>query len=368
MSARIQLPDRRRRFGATAALLAVVLATAAFSAVGSPVLAGESRHEAGAAATSGGFGIQLLDAPVSAKDDPRAARYIVDHLSPGSTIQRRVLVVNSSDQPLLIDLYPAAATIVAEHFSFEPDRTTNELTGWVTLATDRVELAAGTSREVLTTIAVPADASRGERYGVIWASVTSGSDAAESSTAESTAAAATGRVVMANRVGVRMYLDIGAGGAPITGFEIGEFTAGRSADGAPELSMAITNTGERALDMTGSVALTGGPGGSSAGPFPITGGTTLAPGDVGSVSVELPPDLPNGPWTATAKLASGTVTNTAAAQVTFPESGQVVVAAAGESQSWWMVGGLIVGLALVVLAVVVLLAARARGDRRVAQS
>lgn len=173
---------------------------------------------------------------------------------------------------------------------------------------------------------------------------------------------------MANRVGVRMYLDIGAGGAPITGFEIGEFTAGRSADGAPELSMAITNTGERALDMTGSVALTGGPGGSSAGPFPITGGTTLAPGDVGSVSVELPPDLPNGPWTATAKLASGTVTNTAAAQVTFPESGQVVVAAAGESQSWWMVGGLIVGLALVVLAVVVLLAARARGDRRVAQS
>jgi len=48
------------------------------------------------AAGAGSIGIRLVDAPVTARDDPRARVYIVDHLNPGAVIHRRVEVSNTT--------------------------------------------------------------------------------------------------------------------------------------------------------------------------------------------------------------------------------------------------------------------------------
>ncbi|WP_089007938.1 hypothetical protein [Micromonospora viridifaciens] len=98
-------------------------------------------------------------------------------------------------------------------------------------------------------------------------------------------------------------------------------TPARDKDGTPSLDIEVRNTGERALDMTGSASLSGGPAGMRAGPFEVVQGTTLAPGNFGTVTVRFPRDLPNGPWKAEVHLASGLVKRTATSQVTFPEPG-----------------------------------------------
>ena len=57
------------------------------------------------------MGIRLLDAPTDRADDPRAKLYIVDHVPPGTTIQRRIQVDNATDEDQLIKLYPGAARL-----------------------------------------------------------------------------------------------------------------------------------------------------------------------------------------------------------------------------------------------------------------
>ena len=62
-------------------------------------------------ATVGTLGIRLVDVPVSSAGDPRARLYIVDHLSPGTVIKRRIEVSNTTRTPLSVALYSAAASI-----------------------------------------------------------------------------------------------------------------------------------------------------------------------------------------------------------------------------------------------------------------
>ena len=62
------------------------------------------------AATSG-IGIRLVDVPVAEQDNPRALLYIVDHLVPGTVIQRRIDVSNTTASTAHVVLYPAAASI-----------------------------------------------------------------------------------------------------------------------------------------------------------------------------------------------------------------------------------------------------------------
>jgi hypothetical protein len=42
-------------------------------------------------AADGLLGIRLLEAPVERRDDPRARLYVVDHVTPGTTITRRLV-------------------------------------------------------------------------------------------------------------------------------------------------------------------------------------------------------------------------------------------------------------------------------------
>ena len=80
-------------------------------------------------------------------------------------------------------------------------RTPNELTGWTSLDRPSVTVPPGGREVAQVMIKVPPSASRGERYGVVWAQVIADRDVTH-----------TLRVI--NRVGIRVYLDVGPGGEP----------------------------------------------------------------------------------------------------------------------------------------------------------
>lgn len=293
----------------------------------------------------------MLEAPTDRRSDPRALRYIVDHLPPGTTIKRQLLIVNRTDESRRVDVYPAAATLDNAAFRFGEGRAENELTSWVTVNQRIVELEPWGEARVLATITVPPAASRGERYGVLWASTTSSPRASS-------------EIAQVHRVGVRMYLDVGPGGEPASDFSIGELRPARSPAGEPSVTIQVRNTGGRALDLTGTVTLTDGPAGSRAGPFSVGQGVTLAPGASGQVVARFPVELPNGPWKAEVSLESGMVKGSVTAQIRFPDAGQIGRKGSVVSRltAVWAVGAGVAGLLLVIGLVVL-----ARRSRRSGQ-
>jgi hypothetical protein len=201
-----------------------------------------------------------------------------------------------------------------------------------------VTLAPGASAMDTITIKVPAGATRGEHYGVIWVQ----------QTAQARAASGFG-VIEVSRVGIRVYLAVGKGGAPPTSFAIASITARRSASGQPSIVVHVENTGGRAVDLDGNARLADGPGNSSAGPFPAQQISTLAPGQAGNMSFALPKSLPTGTWRVTVSLVSGITTCTATATIGFTP---VKAAQAGLSEMAWIaiaLGGLVFVLAVAVV-------------------
>jgi hypothetical protein len=261
------------------------------------------------AATTGSIGLRLLDAP--ATDDPRARLYIVDHLAPGTAIERRIEISNTSDSTQAVALYAGAASIENGSFIGAEGRTANEVSSWTTVTPGTSDIAAGGLATATVTLAVPANAAPGEQYGVIWAETRSQEKRG-------------GGVTQVNRVGIRIYLSVGPGGSPAADFTIDSLTAERTPEGQPMVSAAVHNTGGRALDMHGELRLLDGPGGLSAGPFPATLGTTLAIGDTESVTILLDEEVPPGPWDAHIRMQSGLLERDARALITFPDAGAAV--------------------------------------------
>ncbi len=220
------------------------------------------------------FGIRLLEAPASRRDDPRARSYIVDHLLPGTVIHRRFEVSNTSGSALRPELYAAAADVQNGTFGLAPGRTRNELSDWISVDRAVVDLPPHSARRLTATIAVPRQAAAGERYAVIWAQVASPKTAAH-------------QVSVVHRIGIRVYLDIGPGGEPPSDFRIETLTPERTREGRPQVVAQVRNTGRRALDLNGTLTLSEGPGSLRAGPFRATPGTTLGPGQAGPVLIEL---------------------------------------------------------------------------------
>ena len=283
--------------GCTVALLLL----AGIIAPASSALAAMPRQSA---AGPGGIGIRLVGVPGGPASDPIARLYIVGRLAPGTSIRRRVEISNTTTGSADVAVYPAAASVVRGAFEFASGHSQNELSGWTSVSSGVIRVPPGGAAFDTLTVNVPGNASSGERYAVLWAQVS----------APSTAAG----VNLVNRVGIRMYLSIGPGGAPAPHFAIGPLSAKRSATGQPLLVAEISNTGHGPLDISGNLALSDGPGDLSAGPFSARLGAVLAPGGTEPVTVALDQRLPRGPWRAHLRLTSGQLRRTATATIMFP--------------------------------------------------
>jgi hypothetical protein len=256
-----------------------------------------------APAPSGGIGIRLIALPAATRTDPRARFYIVDRLAPGKSIQRRIEIINSTRSTANVVVYPAAASLRRGQFAFSPGHDRNELSSWTSVSRRVLRVPARTQISDTVTIRVPKNAAAGERYAVIWA--------------EASSPAKRG-VRLVNRVGIRIYLSIGVGGALPTYFAIGSLTTQRSATGQPLVVATVQNRGRGTIDISGELTLTNGPGGIRAGPFAVTPMANLAPGYSARLTVRLNKQLPVGPWRAQLRLRSGLIQHVAAATIRFP--------------------------------------------------
>jgi hypothetical protein len=313
----------------SASTIALALAAGMLSALSPAASAATSTAPARATAApraEGKFGVRRGAVPRGEADNPRAYRYIIDYLPTETVIHRRILIVNGEQKTARFSVYPDAAYISDGSFTGYSGATRSELTNWISVRHPSVTLAAGASALDTITISVPKGATRGEHYGVIWV--------------QQAAAPRTGAgigVTEVSRVGVRLYLAVGRGGAPPTSFDITSLAGRMTAAGQPYIVARVNNTGGRALDLNGSVRLTNGPGNTSSGPFPARQIVTIAPGQSWTMTFPLPKTLPQGFWRAQVMLASGLTTATATAVVRLEPA---AASPAGLSAMQWIWLGL----------------------------
>jgi hypothetical protein len=250
-----------------------------------------------------GLGIGLVEFPVGSKD-PRVRSYVVDHVRPGTRISRRFQVCNGTRTAVSVSLYPAAATVEGGTFQLGLGHAANELSGWISVSPTQLTVPAGVRALARLTIDVPADAETGERYAVV--------------VAERPGNPSQGLPV-GSRVGIRLYLDVGAGSAGKSDFVVDSLQASRDDSGRAQVTARVHNVGKRALDLTGSLSLGDGPGGQKAGPFAARLGTTLAPDETEPVVVPVGAAVVEGPWMAQLTLSSGLVERKVQAPLTFPD-------------------------------------------------
>ena len=292
------------------------------------------------------FGVRLVDVPVDERNNPRALRYIIDVLPTGSAIRRRIMIINDEPRTADLTVYPGAAVIRDGKFTGGLGHASNELTRWITVQHPSVTVGPGQSVIDWVTIRVPLNATHAEHYGVLWVQQTKVMWCSRHATLREVA-----------RVGIRLYLAI-RDGVPPTRFAITSLTGRRTASGQPLMFAHVQNTGARAVDLTGKLRLTGGPDGRTAGPFTQQQMVTLAPGQSGTVVFALPTRLPDGPWAASATLASGLNTATAHTRIMF---GVQLAAASWTSEASLMWGG---GMLLGALVIATVIITRFRRPRR----
>jgi len=293
------------------------------------------------------FGVRLLDVPVSEAHNPRGLRYIIDFLRPGTVIHRRILVMNSEARRARFGVYPDAARITHGFFIGDAGHKRSELTGWVTVRHPQVSLAAGRSATDMVTIRIPKVATRGEHYGVIWVQRVSRVRGSQGFFVKEIA-----------RVGIRIYLAVGRGGAPPTRLAITSITGTRTPKGVPVLTAHVRDTGGRAVDLNGTARLLDGPGNTSAGPLRARQVLTLAPGQSGAETFVPRKRLPDRPWRAVVTMTSGLTTRKASATILF--SRHHVSGLLSPTGMIWTGSGLMLAL-LVAIAVMV---RRGRRPRR----
>ncbi|WP_405584758.1 hypothetical protein [Streptomyces sp. NBC_01190] len=266
----------------------------------------------------GSFGVRLVDVPAALVNDPRARHYVIDNLTPGTGVRRRVEVVNSSDATLRVDVYPAAARISHGSFTGAAGATPNELSSWTRPNRRTLDIPAHGSARDTVTITVPRDAAPGERYAVIWAQVTGQRSSG---------------ISLVSRSGIRMYLSVGGHNPPASNFTAHTMTAERGPGGLRLVHARITNTGGRALDLSGALTLSSARGSLHAGPYAVELGTSLAPGQSEPVTAPVTDEVIDGPWHATLELRSGLLDKKIRATITFPPQRGITTAAVTASNS-----------------------------------
>ncbi len=296
-------------------------------------------------APGGSIGIRLVGVPARNADEPRAAIYVVDRIAPGAAVQRRIEISNSVATSEHVVLYTAAASIAHGTFAIAAGHTQNDASSWTSVVPGAVDVPGAGTATAVVTITVPDDAAPGEHYGVVWAEVRS-------------APKGSGGVVQVNRVGIRLYLSIGEGGPPPSDFTITGVTTSRSRSGDPVVIATVHNTGGRALDLSGSLRLTAGPGDLRAGPFPATLGTTLGIDDTEPVTIVLDSQVPAGPWTTRITLRSGLIERSNVSRITFPKG--VAAATGSDTTGRTTLAAVLAALVLLLVMVAVAVVLRRR--------
>jgi hypothetical protein len=297
----------------------VVAALAVATGAVSPAVGASAPVLRSASSDPGGIGVRLVDIPAGLAKDPRARQYIIDDLTPGTIVKRRIEVANSSASAWHVDLYPGAADITHGTFVGAIGEKRTELTTWTKLERKRLDIPAHAVTRDTVTIAVPKDAAPGERYGAIWAQVSKGHEA--------------GSVALVSRAGIRIYLSISGNNPPAAKFAVDTMTAERRPDGRAIVHAKIHNTGGRALDLRGTLKLSAVSGSVNAGPYDVQLGTTLAPGQSEPVTAPVTDQVADGPWDATLKLKSGLLDETYQARITFPHDTGIAGAVAAHPLS-----------------------------------
>ena len=285
---------------------------------------------------SGGFGIRIGEVPVDLADNPRASTYIVDNVPPGKRMERQIVVSSTMAERATFDLYVGAAHVDDEGYQAEPRGATNALTTWTSLNKTEVTLDPGQEEVVTVSVDVPADAPEVEQYALIWMSTKVDENNADA-------------VQAVSRVGIRMYLSVGAGDGPRPSFSIGSLLPIRLDDGTAAIKAILENTGDRAVEVSGTLDLTEGPGGLAV-PAIESGGKTIPPRSSGELVIEVPDSgaFPAGPWSANVTLDSGYGKEAATAEISFPEQGEgeAVAVTNGIAPVVWVAVG--IGLALLI--------------------
>jgi hypothetical protein len=140
----------------------------------------------------GGISIRIAEISGSEQNNPLAKLYFVDHMQPSQVMTRRIEVSNTTQVVQSVIIYPGAAQQVKENFVAASDRRENELTSWITVTPEQVQLLPGGYATINVTFSIPSNVSSGTRYGVIWAETTSSGD-----------------ISIVNRVGIRIMMPIG---------------------------------------------------------------------------------------------------------------------------------------------------------------
>ncbi len=143
-----------------------------------------------------GLGIRIIEIPSAVQNNPQSGIHIVDRLLPSTVVSERIEVSNSTNSPMMVSLYPSAATNINGVFSPSSGEIANQLTSWTSILPSSGEIAAHGILDATVTITVPANVISGEQYGVIWASASAPVNASG--------------IVNVSRVGIRMYDPIGA--------------------------------------------------------------------------------------------------------------------------------------------------------------
>lgn len=264
----------------------ITLAAAALLAVVGPAVVS-------AAPVTPTVGVPMIGIGVS---DAPGQVYIMEDSAPGTVITRHVRVSNTTGTTRDVSVYAASASLVDGSFTIDQAGETNALTSWTTVDKSTLRLNDGEDADVTVRIAVPSDAPSTTLHGMIWAAVDG------------------------TRVGVRMYVTVDGNNGPAADFTVTGLTPQRQSDGTATVLATVTNTGGRAIDLTGTLRLTNGPGGKSVSAV-LAQPTTLAAGTTGTVLFVIPDStsLPAGPWTAKARIRNGYFSHDLSEQVTFPE-------------------------------------------------
>lgn len=298
-------------------VIAVIVVTVALTTFG--VLRASASPVTGSHAPT--IGIQLIGVAGAASRGPLARSYIVARLAPGAHLSRFVEIDNDSRTAITVDVYAAAASVTDGHFLFANGAVVNDLASWTSTGVSTLRLRPFSHELVSVTTRVPSDAPSGEDYAVLWAATS----------------APPGRgITLVSRVGVRMYVAVGKGKALPSNFFIGPLRTLRSATGESLVVAQIRNTGANTLDLSGSMRLSNGPSGLTAGPFTAQLDAVLPPRTTESVRVLLSPRFPRGPWRASLRISGGELSRSISQTIYFPRRSIAKLKAGDLSLDLWI--------------------------------